>query len=141
MDGPPPEERDPLAGFGLEGEDDAWIERVREAEAPRSLGRVGEYELLAEVSRGGQGVVWRARQPRTGRVIALKRLLAGSFATTTMRLRFEREVEAAAALKHPGIVTVYGMDMIEGQPVLAMEWIEGVPATLRITSYRCPRCA
>ncbi len=110
--------------------DDRWMECLRDAERPMVLGRIGEYELEEEVQRGGQGVVFRARQPGTKRRIALKRLLAGAFATGSMRRRFEREVEAAALLNHPNIVTVYGMEIVDGTPLLAMEWIDGVPATV-----------
>jgi serine/threonine protein kinase len=121
---------DQLAGLGFHfDQEDAWLDHVRLAEAPLALGNIGPYELLDEVSRGGQGVVFRARQPGTNRSIAVKRMLAGSLSTTSMRLRFEREVEAAAALNHPNIVTVYGMEVAEGQPLLAMEWIDGVPVT------------
>ena len=116
-------------GFELDGPGDRWLDQLRDAGAPRSLGRLGPYELLGSIRRGGQGVVFRARQPRTRRVIALKRLLAGAFATEAMGRRFEREVEAAATLKHPGIVTVYGMDVVDGLPLIAMEWIDGVPIT------------
>lgn len=114
-------------GFGLDTPGDQWMDELRLACEPRALGRIGEYELLDEVSRGGQGIVFRARQPGTQRDIALKRMLAGSFSTTLMRLRFEREVEAAAALNHPNIVTVYGMETVDGQPLLSMEWIDGRP--------------
>ncbi len=117
----------PPAAFGLDRADDTWMDRLREAEQPATLGCIGSYELIAEVSRGGQGIVYRASQPGTKREIAVKRLLAGSFATETMRRRFEREVEAVATLNHPNIVTVYGIDVIDGQPLLAMEWIDGVP--------------
>jgi serine/threonine protein kinase len=70
------------------------------------------YRILEEISRGAQGVVYKAVQERTKRVVALKMLLQGTFATEKQRRRFEREVEIAAALKHPGIVTVY-----DGTPV------------------------
>ena len=96
----------------------------------RSLwGHIGSYELQEEVERGGQGIVFRAREVGTDRVIALKRLHGGSFAAAGSRLRFLREVETAASLDHPGIVTVYGMDVVDGAPLLSMEWIDGVPAT------------
>ncbi len=112
--------------FGLSSETDEWMDRVREAEAPATLGCIGPYELIEEVSRGGQGIVYRARQPGTKREIVVKRLLAGSFATPVMLRRFEREVELAASLNHPNIVTVFGIEIIDGQPLLAMEWIDGV---------------
>ncbi len=113
--------------FGFDLPDEQWIARVRSAEVPRALGRLGEYELLAEVGRGAQGVVYRARQQKPRREVALKQLIAGGLASPAVRARFEREVEAAAALNHPNIVIVFGMETIDGQPVLAMEWIDGVP--------------
>jgi tRNA A-37 threonylcarbamoyl transferase component Bud32 len=88
---------------------------------------LGSFELLAEASRGAQGVVYRARQRGTSRIVALKRLLNGALATDAMRRRFEREIDAAASLQHPNIVTVYHVEQAGGQPLLAMEWIEGVP--------------
>ena len=117
------------SGFAADFEGEGWLERVRRAEAPVEFGRIGEYELEEEVSRGGQGVVFRARQPGTNRRIALKRLLAGHFSTVGMRRRFEREIEAAASLNHPNIVTIYGAETVDDTPVFAMEWIDGVPAT------------
>ena len=111
--------------FGSHLSDADWLKRVRQAQATKPLGRLGPYELIEEINRGAQGVVFRARQPNTNRDVALKRLLAGSFATPLMRGRFEREVEAVTSLNHPNVVTVYGMEMVDGQPLLAMEWIDG----------------
>ncbi|MEE8141665.1 MAG: serine/threonine-protein kinase, partial [Planctomycetota bacterium] len=129
-----------LQGFGFDLSDERLLDRLREAEAPIPLGSIGPYELLEEVSRGGQGVVYKALQPGTGRQIAVKRLLAGSFATPSMRRRFEREMEAASSLDHPAIVSVFGMEIADGEPLLAMEWIEGVPITRwRGSSARRPQ--
>jgi tetratricopeptide (TPR) repeat protein/predicted Ser/Thr protein kinase len=113
--------------FGFERGD--WLERVRAAEGLAPLGQLGPYRLLEEVGRGGQGVVFRAIQPGTGRTIAVKRLLGGSFASPTSLRRFQREAEAAAALVHPGIVTIHGIEFVEGSPLLAMEWVDGVSLT------------
>ncbi len=113
--------------FDKDFSDADWLDRLREAERPPADGRIGPYELVAEVSRGGQGVVFRARQPGTNRQVALKRMIGGAFATRSARARFEREVEAVCALNHPNIVTVYGVETIDAQPVIAMEWIDGRP--------------
>jgi WD40 repeat protein/serine/threonine protein kinase len=113
--------------FGFDDPEPGWFDRIREATATDALGRMGQYELLGEIGHGGQGTVYRARQPGTKRQIALKRLAAGAFATPTMRARFDREIEAAGLLSHPNIVRVYGSEAIDGQTVLAMEWIDGVP--------------
>jgi len=113
--------------FGLSLTDEEWFERARVIAEQPPVGRLGPYELLAEVGRGGQGIVYRARQPGTGRDIAIKRVSAGVFASAETRARFEREIEATAALDHPHIVTVFGAEVIDGQPLLTMKWIDGVP--------------
>ncbi|MBI5864698.1 MAG: serine/threonine protein kinase [Planctomycetes bacterium] len=112
-------------GFGLP--DQEWLDQLRRAVAPRTGLRIGQFELLGEIRRGAQGVVVRARQPHTQRTIALKRLAHGSWSTPQERFRFDREVEAAVALSHPNIVAVYGVEQVDGQPLLAMEWVEGKP--------------
>lgn len=113
--------------FELEAADEQWMSRLRDAIDAAPLGVLGSYELLTEVSRGGQGVVYCARRRNDARTVALKRLLTGAFASLESRRRFEREVEAAAALDHPGIVSTLGVEVAEGQPLLAMEWIDGIP--------------
>lgn len=113
--------------FGFDLDDEAWASSLRTIRDAPALGRIGPYEVLGEGGRGAQGVVYRVRQPRTGRTIALKRIAAGVFATPEMQARFEREVEAIAALDHPNIVALLGSELVDGQPVLAMQWIDGVP--------------
>lgn len=118
-----------LAAFGLSGADDRWLQRLREAgSATGALGIVGGYELLGEVGRGGQGIVYKARQIATGRLVAVKRLLHGAFASPTVRRRFAREVQTAARLKHANLVTVYGVEAADDPPMLVLEWIDGVSA-------------
>ncbi|MEP0846383.1 MAG: serine/threonine protein kinase [Phycisphaerae bacterium] len=121
--------RPPLPPDAEDGglDDAAWVEKVRQAVATPQLGRLGPYELLARSGHGGQGVVYRARDSRSGRVVALKRMNAGVFATDSQRLRFERELEALLGLRHPNIVGVIRSEPLEGLPVLVMEWVEGVP--------------
>src|SRR5262249_47081236 len=65
------------------------------------------YELLRELSRGGQGVVYQAIQRSTKRKVAIKVLLEGAYASVAARRRFEREIELVAALKHPGIISIF----------------------------------
>lgn len=112
--------------FGFHLEDAEWISRVRRADHPASLGRLGSHELVAEYRRGGQGVVYQATQSQTGRRVALKLLLGGSYASLESQQRFRREIEVAAGLRHPSIVTVYSAEMVDRQPVLSMEWIDGM---------------
>lgn len=86
------------------------------------------FELAEEISRGGQGVVYRAVQLATKRPAAVKVLLAGAFATEKQRRRFEREVEVAAMLRHPNVVSVFDSGTLaDGSPYVAMELVAGVP--------------
>src|SRR5262245_4490412 len=112
-------ERDSVVGSSARGgalgrdlDVDAWFERLKRATAGEdaALGRLGQYELLGVAGRGGQGLVYRARQQRPSRDVALKRPAAGIFATRETRARFEREIEAVAALDHASIVKVYGVE-------------------------------
>lgn len=126
----PDADDNPMLGeLGFDEAGDKWLQRIRSVETPLPIGRIGRYELVEEISRGGQGVVYRALDPDSDQPIALKRLLTGSFATPAMRHRFDREIEAASMLSHPNVVTVRGMDLVDDVPILAMEWINGVPIT------------
>ena len=84
------------------------------------------YELIEEIGRGGMGVVYRALQISTKRVVALKVMLGGPFASSSARRRFEREVELAARLQHPHIVRVLESGRVAQQQYYAMDYVEGV---------------
>jgi serine/threonine-protein kinase len=85
----------------------------------------GPYEIRGEIARGGMGVIYRARQPKLDRTVALKMIRAGRLATEEDIERFQTEAKAAASLSHPNIVPIYDFGQIEGRPFYTMELIEG----------------
>jgi serine/threonine protein kinase/tetratricopeptide (TPR) repeat protein len=87
--------------------------------------RVGHYEVVAAIAVGGMGEVYRARDPRLDRDVALKLLPSGLASADALR-RFEQEARAASALNHPNIVTIYEIGRVDSMPYIAMELIDGV---------------
>jgi eukaryotic-like serine/threonine-protein kinase len=98
---------------------------------------LGHFTLLEELGAGGQGVVWKALDRRTGRHVALKVLRLGQFAPARQRQRLEREIEIVASLRHPGIVTLFeSLDLPSGGKAIVMELIDGKPFDLWCAELR-----
>jgi serine/threonine protein kinase len=98
--------------------------------------KVGPYEIQAALGAGGMGTVYRARDPRLGRDVALK-FLSGAYSTSSAALeRFHREARAISALNHPNVCTVYDIGEGRGQPFLVMELLEGRTLRQRIAAGR-----
>jgi hypothetical protein len=138
--GSPPDREAFLRRYpGLTAELEGFLadeERIAPALAPlRALGAraalapptepLGDYEVLDQIAHGGMGVVYRARQKRPGRIVALKMILAGAHASQVDLERFRTEAQAMARLQHPNIVQVFEVGEHNGQPYFSMEFCPG----------------
>jgi len=100
--------------------------------------RIGAYKILALLGRGGMGVVYRARDERLRRDVAIK-VLPASFAHDADRLRrFEQEAQATSALNHPNILTVHDIGNDEGAPFIVAELLEGAELRAQLESGALP---
>jgi eukaryotic-like serine/threonine-protein kinase len=100
--------------------------------------RLGPYDVLSAIGAGGMGEVYRARDSKLGRDVALK-VLPTAFAADSERMaRFEREARLLAALNHPHIAAIYGLEESSGTPALVMELVEGPTLAERIAAGPLP---
>jgi hypothetical protein len=102
--------------------------------APHS--RLGPYEIVAPIGAGGMGAVYRAKDPRLGRDVAIKVLPASFFEDADRLRRFEQEARAAGALNHPGITAVFDVGTHDGAPYLVQELLEGETLRAALASGR-----
>jgi eukaryotic-like serine/threonine-protein kinase len=100
---------------------DSWTE----APEPQIDAMIGRYQILEKIGAGGMGLVYRARDTHLGRIVALKILPSGLTADRDLRARFVREAQAASALNHPNIITIYDIGDSAGIEFIAMEYVQG----------------
>src|SRR5262245_24447144 len=104
--------------------------------------RLGPYEVLAPIGAGGMGEVYRARDPRLGRDVAIKVLPAGFSSDSDRLKRFEQEARAAGALNHPNVTIVYDVGQDNGAPYVVQELLQGETLRSELASGRfAPRQA
>ena len=100
--------------------------------------RLAQYEIVAAVGSGGMGVVYRARDTRLGREVAVKVMAPHVASDPVMRRRFETEARAVASLSHPGILSIYELAVADGIPFAVMELLDGRNLRERIAAGRLP---
>ena len=123
--------------YRCQGDDLASIDIYSQTTSSMGLSpgtRLGQYEILAPLGAGGMGEVYRARDTRLGRDVAIK-ILSGGLTSDPARLpRFEREARLLASLNHPGIAAVYGLEEAEGMPFIVMELVPGDTLSERLSA-------
>lgn len=97
-----------------------------------AIGTFGDYEILEKIAQGGMGIVYKARQSKLNRIVALKRIRSADLADADQIRRFYAEAEAAAKLNHPGIVPVYDVGEVVGEHFFSMAFVDGESLSDRV---------
>src|SRR5213596_374334 len=124
---------------------EAFEDILVEANVTDTQWRLGHYEILEEIGRGGMGVIYRARQQHSRRIVAVKRILAHQVNSHETLVRFRREAEAVASLDHPNILPIYEVsESEEGLPFFSMKFATGgslraAASALRAKPRECVR--
>jgi len=105
---------------------------------PQHLGRLGDYEILEVIGRGGMGVVLKAFDPGLQRTVAIKVLAPQLAVSAVARKRFIREAQAAAAISHENVVTIHSVDEASGLPYLVMQYVAGKSLQDRLDAVQGP---
>lgn len=103
--------------------EDSWDARSGDSVAPK---RLGKYQILEQLGRGGMGIVWKARDPDLQRTVAIKVLAPHLAESPVARRRFLREARAAAAISHPNVLTIHSVEEEQETPYLVMEYVSGL---------------
>jgi eukaryotic-like serine/threonine-protein kinase len=109
------------------------VERARSRDLSGKPPNIPGYEVQSFVGRGGMGVVYKARHLKLNRIVAIKMLLSGVYASPSERARFLREADSVARLSHPNVVQVYDMGEFDGRPYFTMEFVESGTLARRLT--------
>src|SRR6266513_2000737 len=138
-----------LLSKGLEAQSEtsreAFESILAEANVADNEWRLGHYEILEEIGRGGMGVIYRARQQHSRRVVAVKRIFAHQVNSHETLVRFRREAEAVASLDHPNILPIYEVsESEEGLPFFSMKYatrgsLRAAAPALRVEPRDCVR--
>ena len=96
--------------------------------AQPTVNKIGKYEVVDLLGKGGMGVVYKATDPRIGRLVAIKMMTGGFAENAGLRKRFYREAQSTGTLQHPNIVIVHDLGEHAGNPYLVMEFLEGEPS-------------
>jgi serine/threonine protein kinase/Tfp pilus assembly protein PilF len=115
--------RNALANDAVPTEKEAFKEALATVRSRDGDWSIGDHEILDEIARGGMGVIYRAREPNSGRIVALKYILAYQGDSDQALTRFRREAETAARLDHPNIVPIYHVgETADGSPFFTMKY-------------------